>query len=206
MALLLLFLAAPVKAQEAETTNQEVEQAAEEVKEAAQDVQEAAEETAAEAEATVEQAEAVMDAAAQPGDIVAVAQEAGNFSTLVAAIEAAGLTETLQGEGPFTVFAPTDEAFAKLPEGTLENLLKPENKDQLVSILTYHVIDGKATSSDAAEISSATTLQGSDLTIATEEGTVKVNDASVVAADVEASNGVIHVIDTVLLPPAGDDM
>ncbi|MBT8457588.1 MAG: fasciclin domain-containing protein [Rhodobacteraceae bacterium] len=132
-------------------------------------------------------------------DIVDTAVNAGSFGTLVAAVQAAGLVETLKGEGPFTVFAPTDEAFAALPEGTVENLLKPENKDQLVSILTYHVVPGKVMSGDLTNNMEATTVQGSDVTIMTEAG-VTVEGANVVTADVEASNGVIHVIDTVILP------
>ncbi|MBT8475863.1 MAG: fasciclin domain-containing protein [Alphaproteobacteria bacterium] len=132
-------------------------------------------------------------------DIVDTAVNAGSFGTLVAAVQAAGLVETLKGEGPFTVFAPTDEAFAALPEGTVENLLKPENKDQLVSILTYHVVPGKVMSGDLTNNMEATTVQGSDVTIMTEGG-VTVEGANVVTADVEASNGVIHVIDTVILP------
>ena len=132
--------------------------------------------------------------------IVSNAAEADNLSTLVAAVEAAGLVDALNGDGPFTVFAPTDEAFAKLPAGTVDNLLKPENKDQLVAILTYHVVPGKVMSTDLAgkEISAAT-LEGSDVKINATSG-VKVDEASVVAADIEASNGVIHVIDTVIIP------
>lgn len=132
-------------------------------------------------------------------DIVDTAVGAGSFGTLVAAVEAAGLVDTLKGEGPFTVFAPTDEAFAALPEGTVETLLKPENKDQLVSILTYHVVPGKVMSSDLSNNMMATTAQGGQVTIMTEDG-VTVNGANVVQADVEASNGVIHVIDAVILP------
>ena len=132
-------------------------------------------------------------------DIVDTAVGAGSFGTLVAAVEAAGLVETLKGEGPFTVFAPTDDAFAALPEGTVENLLKPENKDQLTAILTYHVVPGKVMSGDLSNDMSATTVQGGDVKIMTEGG-VTVNGANVVTADVEASNGVIHVIDAVILP------
>jgi uncharacterized surface protein with fasciclin (FAS1) repeats len=132
-------------------------------------------------------------------DIVDTAVEAGSFNTLVAAVGAAGLVETLKGDGPFTVFAPTDEAFAALPEGTVDTLLKPENKDQLVAILTYHVVPGKVMSGDLADGMTAATVQGGDVTIATEGG-VMVNDANVVTADVEASNGVIHVIDKVIMP------
>ncbi|MEM1074379.1 MAG: fasciclin domain-containing protein [Pseudomonadota bacterium] len=133
-------------------------------------------------------------------DIVDTASSAGTFSTLVAAVSAAYLVDTLKGDGPFTVFAPTDEAFAALPEGTVETLLKPENKDQLVAILTYHVVPGKVMSTDLSDDMTATTVQGSDITIDLDDG-VAVNDASVVTADIETSNGVIHVIDAVILPP-----
>ena len=132
--------------------------------------------------------------------ILETAVEAGNFTTLAAAVEAAGLTETLSGEGPFTVFAPTDDAFAALPEGTVETLLKPENKDQLVSILTYHAVAGKVMSGDLSNGMEAATVEGSNITIMTEGG-VMVNDATVTTADIEASNGVIHVIDKVIMPP-----
>ncbi len=134
-------------------------------------------------------------------DIVEVAVD-GGFTTLVAAVKAAGLVETLKGEGPFTVFAPTDEAFAKLPEGALENLLKPENKDKLAAILTYHVVSGAVGSSKVVSMKSAKTVQGSDLNIKVKDGSVMINDATVTATDIEATNGVIHVIDTVLMPPA----
>lgn len=138
---------------------------------------------------------------ASAADIVDTAVEAGNFTTLVAAIEAADLVDTLKGEGPFTVFAPTDEAFAALPEGTLEMLLMPENVDQLVAILTYHVIPGAVMSADiAGQTLSVATVQGGELMIDATDG-VMINDATVVAADIVADNGVIHVIDTVLLPP-----
>ncbi|MEQ8258103.1 MAG: fasciclin domain-containing protein [Roseovarius confluentis] len=132
-------------------------------------------------------------------DIVDTATEAGDFSTLLAAAEAAGLVETLKGDGPFTVFAPTDDAFAALPEGTVDTLLMPENKDQLTSILTYHVVPGKVMSGDLSNGMTAETVQGSEVTIGTEGG-VTVNDANVVTADIEASNGVIHVIDGVIMP------
>lgn len=132
-------------------------------------------------------------------DIVDTAVEAGSFSTLVAAVEAAGLVDTLKGEGPFTVFAPTDDAFAALPEGTVEELLKPENKDKLTSILTYHVVPGQVMSGDLSDGMTATTVQGSDVTIKTEGG-VTVDGANVTTADIEASNGVIHVIDAVIMP------
>ena len=132
-------------------------------------------------------------------DIVDTAVAAGSFETLVAAVQAAGLVETLKGEGPFTVFAPTDEAFAALPEGTVEELLKPENKDQLVSILTYHVVPGMVISGDLSNNMMAATVQGGEVTIMTEGG-VTVDGANVVQADIETSNGVIHVIDGVILP------
>ncbi|MEO0748996.1 MAG: fasciclin domain-containing protein [Pseudomonadota bacterium] len=138
-------------------------------------------------------------AMAQDADIVDTAVAAGSFGTLVAAVQAAGLVDTLKGEGPFTVFAPTDEAFAALPKGTVDTLLQPENKDQLVAILTYHVLPGKVMSTDLSDGMTATTVQGSDVTIGTEGG-VTVNGANGVAADVVASNGVIHVIDAVILP------
>ncbi|MGM0915680.1 MAG: fasciclin domain-containing protein [Pseudomonadota bacterium] len=133
-------------------------------------------------------------------DIVDTAVEAGQFETLVAAVQAAGLVETLKGEGPFTVFAPTDEAFAALPEGTVESLLEEENRDQLQSILTYHVVSGKIMAEDAMAADSATTVQGQDLTITTMDGSVMIDDATVIQADIETSNGVIHVIDSVLMP------
>ncbi|MEM6938809.1 MAG: fasciclin domain-containing protein [Pseudomonadota bacterium] len=132
-------------------------------------------------------------------DIVDTASAAGSFSTLLAAAEAAGLVDTLKSDGPFTVFAPTDEAFAALPEGTVENLLKPENKDQLAAILTYHVISGKVMSTDLQDDMEAKTVQGASVTIDLDNG-VMVEDASVVTADVEASNGVIHIIDNLNLP------
>ena len=132
-------------------------------------------------------------------DIVDTAVEAGSFTTLVAAVQAAGLVDTLKGEGPFTVFAPTDEAFAKLPAGTVEDLLKPENKDQLTAILTYHVVPGKVMSTDLSEGLKAATVQGGEVTI-TLEGGPKVDGASIVTPDIETSNGVIHVIDTVIMP------
>lgn len=133
-------------------------------------------------------------------DIVDTAVGAGNFTTLVAAVQAAGLVETLKGEGPLTVFAPTDAAFAALPAGTVEDLLKPENKDKLVSILTYHVVPGKVMSGDLTEGMKAKTVQGGEVTI-TLDGGAKVNGAAVSTPDIETSNGVIHVIDAVILPP-----
>jgi uncharacterized surface protein with fasciclin (FAS1) repeats len=133
-------------------------------------------------------------------DIVDTAVAAGTFSTLAAALEAGGLVGTLKGDGPYTVFAPTDEAFAKLPAGTVESLLKPENKDQLVAILTYHVVAGNVQAADVVKLTSATTVNGSDVKVSVSEGDVFINDSRVVAANVEASNGVIHVVDTVLIP------
>jgi len=133
----------------------------------------------------------------KPKDIVDTAVAAGSFETLVTAVKAAGLVDVLKGDGPFTVFAPTDEAFAKLPAGTVESLLA--DKDALVKVLTYHVVPGKVMAADVVKLTSATTVQGQDVRIDTTSG-VKVNDASVVKADVVASNGVIHVIDTVILP------
>ena len=133
-------------------------------------------------------------------DIVDTAVSAGMFNTLVAAVQAAGLVETLKGEGPFTVFAPNDEAFAKLPEGTVEELLKPENREQLVAVLTYHVVPGKVMSADIAGVSTkVASVQGSSLSIDATDG-VKVDNATVIAADIETDNGVIHVIDSVVLP------
>ncbi|QDT71769.1 Immunogenic protein MPT70 precursor [Lacipirellula limnantheis] len=132
-------------------------------------------------------------------DIVDTAVEAGSFKTLVAAVKAAGLVETLKGKGPFTVFAPTDEAFEKLPSGTVETLLKPENKDKLVAILTYHVVAGNVKAADVVKIKSAKTVQGQTVAIDAADG-VKINDANVVKADIDCGNGVIHVIDAVLIP------
>lgn len=132
------------------------------------------------------------------GDIIETAAAAGSFTTLAKAIEAAGLVETLKGEGPFTVFAPTDEAFAKLPEGTLDSLL--QDKEKLAAILTYHVVPGKVSSEDVAQLPMAKTVNGQDLKIAAADGKVMVGNATVTQADIPASNGVIHVIDTVLLP------
>jgi len=137
--------------------------------------------------------------AASAADIVDTAVEAGTFNTLVSAVAAADLVDTLKSEGPFTVFAPTDAAFAKLPEGTVENLLKPENKDQLIAVLTYHVVPGKVMSTDLSNGMTPETVNGDSLTIMTKDG-VKVDGAFVVTADIEADNGVIHVIDSVVLP------
>lgn len=134
-------------------------------------------------------------------DIVDTAVTAGSFNTLVAAVKAAGLVDTLKSKGPFTVFAPTDAAFAALPEGTVESLLKPENKDQLVAVLTYHVVPGKVYSKDlSGKKLSAGTVQGDTVDIDATMGGVKVDNASVVKADIKTSNGVIHVIDQVILP------
>lgn len=133
-------------------------------------------------------------------DIVDVAASNSDFSTLVAAVKAAGLVETLKGDGPFTVFAPTNEAFAKLPAGTVESLLKPENKDKLTAILTYHVVSGKVYAKQVVNIDSAKSVQGSQIDISSANGKVKVNDAYVVMTDIKASNGVIHVIDSVIIP------
>ena len=136
-------------------------------------------------------------------DIVDTAVKAGSFKTLAAALKAAGLVDTLKGKGPFTVFAPTDEAFAKLPAGTVETLLKPENKDKLVAILTYHVVAGKVKAADVVKLTKAKTVQGSEVKITVADGEVMVNDANVVKTDIACGNGVIHVIDTVLLPKEG---
>jgi uncharacterized surface protein with fasciclin (FAS1) repeats len=137
------------------------------------------------------------------GDIVDVAVGAGSFNTLAAALGAAGLVDTLKGNGPFTVFAPTDAAFAKLPPGTVENLLRPENRAQLVSILTYHVVPGDIRSGQLlGRVTPATTVQGRNVVVNGQGGRVRVNGINVITADVGASNGVIHVIDTVLMPPS----
>ncbi len=137
---------------------------------------------------------------AQQKDIVDTAVAAGSFKTLAAALQAAGLVDTLKGNGPFTVFAPTDEAFAKLPAGTVEDLLKPENKAKLTAILTYHVVPGKVMASQVTSLKEAKTVNGQSVKISTMGGSVMIDNAKVVKADVAASNGVIHVIDTVLLP------
>lgn len=134
-------------------------------------------------------------------NIVETASAAGDFTTLLAAADAAGLVDTLAGDGPLTVFAPNDAAFAALPEGTVETLLLPENRDQLVAILTYHVIPGEVFSGDLVDDMTAATVQGATVTIDLDNG-VMVNDANVIAADIPASNGVIHVIDSVILPPS----
>ncbi len=140
-------------------------------------------------------------------DIVETAISADGFETLVTALQEAELVSTLQGEGPFTVFAPTDEAFAALPDGTLETLLQPENRDQLVNILTYHVVSGRVMASDVTGLDQANTVAGSPINIQVSDGNVMLmgdNTAQVVQTDIEASNGVIHVIDTVLMPPSED--
>ncbi len=137
--------------------------------------------------------------ASNKADIVDTAADAGNFSTLLAAAEAAGLVETLKGEGPFTVFAPTDAAFAALPKSTVADLLKPENKDKLAAILTYHVVPGKVMSTDLKDDMEAATVQGDTVMIDLDNG-VMVDDATVTTADIEASNGVIHIIDKVIMP------
>jgi uncharacterized surface protein with fasciclin (FAS1) repeats len=133
-------------------------------------------------------------------DIVDTAVAAGKFNTLVAAVKAAGLVETLKGKGPYTVFAPTDEAFEKLPKGTVESLLKPENKKKLAAILTYHVVAGKVTADDVVGLKSAKTVQGSSAKVTVNGDKVKIDDANVVKTDIMTSNGVIHVIDAVLMP------
>jgi len=133
-------------------------------------------------------------------DIVETAVSAGSFKTLAAALTAAGLVETLKGQGPFTVFAPTDEAFAKLPDGTVKSLLQPENKQKLTSILTYHVVAGNVKAADVIKLSSAKTLNGQSVTIKVVGGNVLINGATVIKADITATNGTIHVIDTVLMP------
>lgn len=133
-------------------------------------------------------------------DIVDIAVANESFSTLVAALQAADLVEVLQGEGPFTVFAPTNDAFAKLPEGTVEALLKPENKDKLVAILTYHVVAGEVHAEQVVTLSEATTVEGSAVAISTDGQGVMIDNARVISADIDASNGVIHVIDEVILP------
>jgi uncharacterized surface protein with fasciclin (FAS1) repeats len=144
----------------------------------------------------------VARAEAPARSIVAIASEAGTFKTLVAALGAADLVGALEGPGPFTVFAPTDEAFAKLPAGTVESLLLPENKAKLQAILQYHVVSGRVLAAQARTVTSAKTLQGSAVPIATAAGGLTVGGAKVVTADIQASNGVIHVIDSVILPPA----
>ena len=139
--------------------------------------------------------------AASPNqDIVDTAVSAGSFNTLVAAVKAAGLVDTLKGAGPFTVFAPTDEAFAKLPSGTVEDLLKPENKAKLQAILTYHVVSGRVMAKDVVKLQSAKTVNGQQVTVKASMGSVMVDNATVVRTDILTSTGVIHVIDSVILP------
>ena len=135
-------------------------------------------------------------------NIVDTAVAAGSFNTLVKAVQAADLTAILEGPGPFTVFAPTDQAFAKLPAGTLESLLKPENKDKLRAILTYHVVAGEVDAAEVAKLTSVKTVEGANLKIAANNGSVRVDNATVVKADIRTSNGIIHVIDAVMLPPS----
>lgn len=142
----------------------------------------------------------VIDKVILPRDIVEIAAGAGSFKTLVSAVKAAGLVETLKGDGPFTVFAPSDEAFAKLPAGTVESLLQPENKSKLQAILTYHVVPGKVLAADVVKVTSAKTVQGQSLAVKVEGGTVMVDNAKVIKTDIVGSNGVIHVIDSVVLP------
>lgn len=137
---------------------------------------------------------------AEPKDIVEIAVAAGSFETLVAAVKAAGLVETLQGEGPFTVFAPSDEAFAKLPAGTVESLLKPENREQLRAVLTYHVVPGRLMSAEVVKRERAGTVLGEEVEFSVKDGTAMIEDARIVEKDIVASNGVIHVIDSVILP------
>lgn len=141
-----------------------------------------------------------VSAQTKQADIVDTAVGAGSFNTLVAAVKAAGLVETLKGPGPFTVFAPTDAAFAKLPAGTVENLLKPENKNMLIAVLTYHVVPGKVMAADVVKLKEAKTVQGSSVKISVTDGKVYVDKANVVKTDIVTSNGVIHVIDSVILP------
>lgn len=145
---------------------------------------------------------ASVNAYASDMDIVDTAVSAGQFKTLAAALDGAGLVQTLKGPGPFTVFAPTDAAFAKLPAGTVENLLKPENKEKLAAILTYHVVPGKVKAADVVKIKEAKTVNGEMIKVRAASGGVMINNANVTATDIEASNGVIHVIDTVILPPS----
>ena len=140
------------------------------------------------------------DKKAASKNIVDTAVAAGQFKTLAAALEAAGLVDTLKGDGPFTVFAPTDDAFAKLPDGTVESLLKPENRDQLVAILTYHVVPGKVKAADVVKLSEASTVNGQEVAITVADNGVQIDNANVIKTDIGASNGIIHVIDTVIIP------
>jgi uncharacterized surface protein with fasciclin (FAS1) repeats len=152
------------------------------------------------ASSTLAFAPAAAHAQTMSPDVVDTAVQAGNFTTLAKALDAAGLVDTLKGPGPFTVFAPTDAAFAKLPAGTLDMLLA--DPDTLRSVLTYHVIPGRVTAADAAKLQSATTVEGEDVSISTNDGGVQIDDANVTQPDVMASNGIMHVIDTVILPPS----
>jgi uncharacterized surface protein with fasciclin (FAS1) repeats len=145
-------------------------------------------------------ASATIAVRAETRDVVDTAVAAGSFKTLAKALDAAGLVNTLKGAGPFTVFAPTDEAFAKLPDGTLETLLKPENKEKLRRILTYHVVPAKVMASDVVKLQSAKAVSGDTITVKVQDGAVHVDNATVTSADVLASNGVIHVINSVILP------
>jgi len=142
-----------------------------------------------------------MMAPQQPGTVLEVAAEAGSFETLAAAVEAAGLTATLDGTGPFTVFAPTDDAFAALPAGTVDALLLPENQDQLIDILTYHVVGGELSAQEVTSTATITMLNGDEVTVTVDGSTVRINDAVITTTDIEASNGTIHVLGAVLLPP-----
>lgn len=154
-------------------------------------------------EETTEEAVEVVEEAAPaeaPKTVVDIAVGSSDHTTLVTAVTAAGLVETLSGPGPFTIFAPTNAAFGALPEGTVENLVKPENKDQLTSILTYHVVSGNVLAADLSDGQKVTTLNGQELTVTIVDGVVKINGATVTAADLTGSNGVIHVIDGVLMP------
>lgn len=144
-----------------------------------------------------------MPAHAADKDIVDTAVSSGQFNTLAAALDAAGLVATLKSDGPFTVFAPTDDAFAKLPDGTVETLLKPENKQMLVDVLTYHVVPGKVMAADVTKLDEAKTVNGKPIDIQVDGGSIKVNDANVTATDIGAANGVIHIIDKVIMPPQG---
>ncbi len=155
----------------------------------------------AESAASMDQTPTTTAGTVGSADIIATAESAGQFKTLLAAVRAAGLESTLQGAGPFTVFAPTDDAFAKLPAGTVDSLLKPENKDKLAAILTYHVVSGKVMAADAVKLSEAKTVNGKELMLSAAGGSLSLNGkAKVVKADIVASNGVIHVIDAVVIP------
>jgi uncharacterized surface protein with fasciclin (FAS1) repeats len=150
--------------------------------------------------ATVASATVLSGAQSAEMDIVETAVSAGGFETLATALEAAGLTETLKGDGPFTVFAPTDAAFDKLPQGTLQSLLQPENREQLVAVLTYHVVPGAVTAEQVVRLDAAATVNGQTVDISVDDATVMIEGAKVISSDIMATNGVIHVIDTVILP------